>query len=150
MAEIKIAPITEQLRQLGLMPNGDMQVFVTELARQYMNQYVPTSGSDGRGLRASTRLVDNHTAIEYATPYSHYQYRGLLFVDPITLKGAFFKEGYGFWSRPGVDKIPDPEGRKLNYTNPKASSYWDKKMLKEDGPQFFNAIQEMFDRRYKK
>lgn len=55
-------------------------------------------------LAASGRVVDDGAAIEYDTPYARYHWYGKLMVDPITGKGAFFSENYGFWSRRDVKK----------------------------------------------
>lgn len=54
--------------------------------------------------------------------YGHYQHEGILYVDPITGKGAFYSPEYGFWSRPGVDKVPSD--RKLTYSNTMATAHW--------------------------
>ena len=62
----------------------------------------------------------------YNSPYAHYQWEGKLYVDPITGKGAFYDPDYGFWSRPGVTKIPTDIP--LNYSkeqNPLATSHWE-------------------------
>ena len=51
---------------------------------------------------------------------------GKLYVDPITGKGAFYDKDYGFWSRPGVPKVPT--NIPLNYSkeqNPLATSHWE-------------------------
>lgn len=63
--------------------------------------------------------------IEYFEPYAAYQYYGELYVDPIYKKGAFFDPYYGFWSRPGVKKVPS--GRSLSYqkNNPYSTDHWD-------------------------
>ena len=65
--------------------------------------------------------------IEYIQPYSAYQYYGELYVDPVYNVGAFFNADYGFWSRPGVKKVPS--GKPLNYqkNNPYSTDHWDEK-----------------------
>lgn len=54
--------------------------------------------------------------------YGHYLYEGVLYVDPLYGKGAFYSPEYGFWSRPGVKKIPSE--RKLTYSQPSATDHW--------------------------
>lgn len=54
--------------------------------------------------------------------YGHYQYEGILYVDPITRKGAFYSPEYGFWSRPGVAKVPSD--KLLTYSQPNAQRHW--------------------------
>lgn len=56
-------------------------------------------------------------------PYAHYVYEGEVYVDPQTGKGAFYNPNYGFWSRPGVAKVPS--GRQMVYSQPNAVSHWD-------------------------
>lgn len=54
--------------------------------------------------------------------YGHYQYEGVVYVDPVYNKAAFYTPEYGFWSRPGVEKIPSD--RKLTYSQPNATAHW--------------------------
>lgn len=63
--------------------------------------------------------------ILYDTPYAHYIWEGRLMVDPDTGKGAFYNPEYGFWSRPGIPKVYDPKGRKLQYQAAAATAHWD-------------------------
>lgn len=55
--------------------------------------------------------------------YGHYQWKGIKYVDPEYLKGGFYTEDYGWWSRPGVEKIPTED--KLQYSDPNARAHWD-------------------------
>lgn len=55
-------------------------------------------------------------------PYGHYQFEGIMYADPITGKGAFYKPDYGFWSRPGVQKVQTT--RLLKYSKPEAKRDW--------------------------
>lgn len=64
--------------------------------------------------------------IHYKSIYSHYMYTGIVYVDPIYKVGGFYNDDYGWWSRPGVEKIPS--GKKLKYIknkNPRATDHWD-------------------------
>lgn len=62
-------------------------------------------------LKANTREQDINTVV-VATPYAHYQNIGEIYIDPVYKKGAFYNPLYGFWSRPGIKKIPS--GRKFS------------------------------------
>ena len=105
--------------------------------------------SDKFGLLVATewkRLLDPYTPkdtgllmqnaklspwqIEYIEPYSAYMYFGEVYVDPVYNVGGFYSSGYGYWSRPGVKKVPS--GRKLEYqkNNPYATDHWDEKAAK--------------------
>lgn len=83
--------------------------------------------------------------IIYLSPYAHYQYYGVLYVDPMTGKGAFFDPEYGFWSRPGVSK--KKSGRSLNYStthHPKACSRWFEKGKNIHGKQWIDAAKKIY------
>lgn len=60
------------------------------------------------------------------SPDANYLYEGMLMVDPITLKGAFFNSNYGFWSRPNTQKIIDPKNRDLKFI--RGGSHWFEKI----------------------
>lgn len=145
MAKVKFDSISNQLNKLGLTPNGDTQTFATNEAKRMMNPYVPVLS---QALRQKAEVVDAGTAIEYQTPYAHYQYKGILYVDPITGKGSFYNENYGHWSRPNVNKVKSD--RELEYSNPNATKEWDKKMMKEKGKDYLKSVQNYFDKEHKK
>ncbi|MBR2677597.1 MAG: hypothetical protein IKE28_11895 [Solobacterium sp.] len=122
----------------GLDKGGKVQQFIDNECIRLMDDYTP----DLNGiLKASIRLntVIGSGKLVQATPYARYQYYGMLMVDPITLKGSFYDPRTGrHWSRPGVSKIMDPQGRKLNHNtgkSPKAGPHWFERMVadrKED------------------
>ena len=122
----------------GLDKGGKVQQFIDNECIRLMDDYTP----DLNGiLKASIRLntVIGSGKLVQATPYARYQYYGMLMVDPITLKGSFYDPRTGrHWSRPGVSKIMDPPGRKLNHNtgkSPKAGPHWFERMVadrKED------------------
>lgn len=66
--------------------------------------------------------------ITYRSPYSHYMYNGIVYIDPVYKVGGFTNNGGETWfSRPGIAKIPS--GRRFNYLrdmNPYAADHWDK------------------------
>lgn len=66
-------------------------------------------------------------AIHYKEPYAHYIYTGEVYVDPIYGVGGFYDPQYGWWSRPGVEKVPS--GRTFAHFNrnhnPMAIDHWD-------------------------
>lgn len=65
--------------------------------------------------------------IKYISPYSQYQYYGMLYVDPLYRVRGFTSDGGITWySRPGVKKVAT--STPLNYLkdhNPQATSKWD-------------------------
>lgn len=101
--------------------NDDVGTFLASEWSRYFAKYVPMQ----EGILASDITIDPFK-VTYNSPYAHYQWEGKLYVDPITLKGAFYNSDYGFWSRPGVSKIPTDIP--LNYSkeqNPLATSHWE-------------------------
>lgn len=96
-------------------------------------------------LKSETAMLNASTRGEvYLYPpnsdYGHYQYEGELYVDPITGKGAFYSPEYGFWSRPGVTKIPS--GRPLNYSQPNAVAHWGEVAIREDIHKWERVVAE--------
>lgn len=95
---------------------------------QDMLLYVPTG--ENRALYNDIKSFNENNGerdVVYAynpngVPYGHYQHEGIIYVDPITEKGAFYSSEYGFWSRPDTKKIPTT--RLLHYSNPQARRDW--------------------------
>lgn len=89
------------IQEHGLGPGGSVQKFFTNELLRISDPYTPFSSGI---LKGTAFISQDGTSIFYNTPYARYLWYGKLMVDPITEKGAFFKEGYGFWSRPKVQK----------------------------------------------
>lgn len=103
--------------------------FLASAAARFMQPYVP---ADQLVLSENVRIGTdgNRGQIHYMSPYAHYQWEGVLYVDPKTKKGAFTNGEGLFWSRPGVAKIPSE--KKLEYSkfrHPHATSHWDEAMM---------------------
>ena len=101
--------------------DDDVGTFVASEWSRYFAKYVPMR----EGTLAQNISIEPYQ-VTYNSPYAHYQWEGKLYVDPITGKGAFYDPDYGFWSRPGVIKIPTDTP--LNYSkeqNPLATSHWE-------------------------
>ncbi len=100
--KVDVSSAEEILKKHGLGEGGRVQAFFTNEIMRISDPYTPFK--DG-ALKASARMSADKTAIEYHTPYARYHWYGRLMVDPQTGKGAFFSHTYGFWSRPGVQKV---------------------------------------------
>ena len=93
-----------------------------------MLQHVP--GEDGGALRSDIKAFNETNGerelymliIQMAYPMGIISTAGIMYADPKTGKGAFYKPDYGFWSRPGVEKVPTT--RLLQYKNPDAVRDW--------------------------
>lgn len=122
--------ISQVLKNHGLEDGGRVQKFIDSEVIRLMDDYTP---EDKGALKASIRIHSKIGSglLTQATPYAHYLYYGKLYVDPYTLKGAFYSKKRGFWSRPKVSKIPDPNGRELHYSTYKsrlAGKMWFERM----------------------
>ena len=91
-----------------------------------MKQYMPY---DSGTLIEQTERLNNslHGEVYYydpSLPYAHYQYEGLLYVEPEPYPqvGGFYNPSYGWWSIPGVTKVPTDIP--LKYTSPTAVAHW--------------------------
>lgn len=110
----------------------DCEPFVPMLSGDLKNSPMPSIGAD-----------DNY--IIYRSPYAHYQYYGVLYVDPLTGKGAFFDPDYGFWSRAGVGKVRT--SRPLQHStahHPKACSRWFEKGKTVHGKSWIEAARKVY------
>ena len=82
----------------------------------------------------------------YPGPYAHYLWEGMLYVDPEYGKGAFFSEDYGFWSRPGVAKVPTDIRLKFNQeANPNAGRRWVERAAADNMPAWVAEMQRHAD-----
>lgn len=83
-----------------------------------------------------------------SVPYAHYQYVGQVYGPnfPITENGNIV----GWFSKPNEKK--SPTGRAINYNtekHPKATAYWDKVMMQEQGEVFEKDVENILVRRAK-
>lgn len=69
--------------------------------------------------------------------YGHYMYEGIKYEDPEYGVGAFYSDDYGYWSRPGVAKVPSNEP--LFYSNPIAEAHWAEVAYKNHGKQWLQV-----------
>ena len=76
--------------------------------------------------------------------YAHYMYEGIVYVDPVYHVGGFYAPDYGFWSRPGVRKIPSE--RPLKYKKAKAVAHWDEEAIKNHSADWVKIVQRELNR----
>lgn len=118
------------LTRLGIKMDNAQDALDNEFLTR-MLQHVP--GEDGGALRADIKTfneTNGERGVIYAyrskddggLAYERYQFNGIMYADPKTGKGAFYKKGYGFWSRPDTKKIQTT--RLLHYKNPEARRDW--------------------------
>lgn len=97
-------------------------LFVAHEWKRLIDPYTP---HDSGNLQSNVTI--RPFEIEYNSRYAHYIYTGEVYVDPLYNVGGFYSEEIGWWSRPGVQKVPS--GRSFKHfntnTNPKATDHWD-------------------------
>lgn len=109
---IDICDVNKLVAQVGLEEGGIAQKQLDESFIKHCDPYVPfNTGMTQDSAYSSTEIGSGE--IIWNTPFSHYLYEGIVYVDPETGKAAFHDEDFGFWSRPGIQKIPSD--RELQY-----------------------------------
>ena len=127
---VKMAPTSVIKLQLGLEKGGKVEKFATQTCAIHMDKYVPYKEGNLRDYD-----IDGNEII-YDTPYAHYMYEGILYVDPETGSS---------WARKDVTKVPT--SRKLTFRTPGTGRHWDKRMLSAEKDQVIKEIQEFINRR---
>lgn len=139
---LKMNPTSQIIARLGIQAGGQAQKFFCSECYRYMAQFVP--GGMNSHLNQNVSLATDGSFVMYNGPDAHYLYIGNLYVDPKYGKGAFFSEDYGFWSRPGITKIPTE--RQLNYHTPGTGAHWDNLMWTSKGNEIIKNVQKFIDR----
>lgn len=123
-------PISKIEARLGINPNGRVQKYFTNMCYRRMGPFVP--GGSSSELNKNVRLKAD--SITYKSPYAHYQYRSILYVDPETGSS---------WAKKGTTKVPT--NKTLNHTI--GTSYWDKKMWASQSEDAIRELQDYVDGR---
>lgn len=99
--------------------NDDFGKFVALSWKTLIDKYTPR---DTNTLIGTVEI--SPFQIWYKQKYAWYIYQGEKYIDPLYGIGAFYSPDYGFWSRPGVTKIPS--GEKLKFQG-SGTDHWDEK-----------------------
>lgn len=127
--------------RFGLNENGSTQKVVDTSFIHHMRLKMP---KDTGVMIANTRNPEGGL-VTVETPYAHYMNEGIKYVDPITGKGAFFNESYGFWSRPNTKKVPS--GDPLQYHGgPNRGAHFVERTASEDFDDILKEAQKEIDR----
>jgi hypothetical protein len=102
------------------------QLAVDTQAWQDVQRYMPLSSGQ---LKRETNTL-NATILGSGkvyvyppnSPYGHYQYKGIVYKDPLYNVGGFYSEDRGWWSRKGVSKVPSTQ--LIRYSQPNAHREW--------------------------
>lgn len=139
---VQMKPTSVIKARIGIQEGGKVQKFFCNECYRYMSQFVP--GGTKSHLNQSVSLARDGSAVIYNSPDSHYLYIGKKYIDPKYKKGAFYSPDYGFWSRPGITKIPTDKN--LIYHTPGTGSRWDKRMWPARGKELVKSVQNYVDR----
>jgi hypothetical protein len=137
----------EQIVLADFEPGGVAQYTWSKIVFDGSVPYMPmiTGNFIDRSLMESEPVMDQGELI-YPGPFAHYLWEGVLYVDPEYGKGAFFSEEYGFWSRPGVTKVPT--NKPLEFTqesNPDAGPRWTERAAADKYPEWEAEMQSHAD-----
>lgn len=127
---VRLKPTSQIKARLGINQGGRVQQHLTNTVHRYMDKYVPY---DEGFLRTNVEAGKDY--VLYKSPYAHYQYKGILFVDP--------KTGSSY-ARRDVTKVPT--SRELIHHTTGTGSYWDKKMMSAEGDKMIAEVQRYIDR----
>lgn len=141
---VDMKPVNAILNRLGVTPEGDVQAQVTKIVSHRITRYMPyRSGA----LATKLKIIRSPTEIEVLGPYAHYQYEGVVWVDPVT-HAAGFLTANGWWSRRDVPKVQT--SRPLDYDrskNPEAGPHWDRRLMAAEGEAIAADVQDYIDKR---
>lgn len=137
-----ILPSTKELEKItGLNEGGKAQQYIDGFVFDRCEPYLP-----GYHLYRESKAANHHGSgqVIWNTSDANYLYEGKLMVDPITLKGAFFSENYGFWSRPNTEKIIDPKGRNLEFHGGRLrGDHWFDRMIESGMDELVKNVQNI-------
>ena len=111
----------------GVLQKAEFGTFVSKEWKRLIDPYTPlgeTGSLQSEAVVQPFQIVYGMAGSK-SNAYASHMYNGNVYVDPLYKVGGFYSEGYGWWSRRGVTKIPS--GRPFNYTNPMATDHWDEK-----------------------
>ncbi|MEI3530683.1 MAG: minor capsid protein [Bacilli bacterium] len=126
--------------RLGIQDGGPVHAFFTQSCFKHMSPFVP--GGTKSHLNQSVDITTD--SITYQSIDAQYLYHGKLYVDPKYKKGAFYSSDYGYWSRPGIPKIPS--SRNLEYHTPGTGAFWDKRMWASDESEIVKEVQNFVNK----
>lgn len=123
MSDVSIDVKINMPKVLNKVENEAFGLFLIREWKRLINPFTPHR--DGNLER---NVLYNPFAVTYLSPYAHYMYNGIQYIDPILNVSGFTNDGgITFYSRAGVKKIPS--GKPFNYlkeVNPQATDHWDK------------------------
>ena len=116
---VKMKPVNTILTRMGVKPDGDVQMFVTNTVNRRITRYMPfRSGA----LSTKLKHIKSATEIEVLGPYSRYQYYGKVM------------EG------PAPKAVTDRDLKYDKTKNPLAGPFWDRRLIANEGAQIAGEV----------
>ena len=133
----------EILKKYGIDDDGSVQQVIDTTFIHYMRLKMPFDS----GMMMANVRNPRGGLVTVETPYAHYMNEGILYVDPITGKGAFHDSITGmFWSRPNTKKVPSSIS--LNYQGaPERGAHFVERTANENFEDILNAAQEELNKK---
>lgn len=116
---VKMKPVNTILTRMGVKPDGDVQMFVTNTVNRRITRYMPfRSGA----LATKLKHIKSATEIEVLGPYARYQYYGKAMDGP-------------------APKVLTDRDLKYDKTkNPLAGPFWDRRLIANEGAQIAGEV----------
>lgn len=135
---LEMNSIDQILKDKGLDPGGDVQIFHTQNVLRRILRYMPYDSGMTIKVTIAQTNVRRHLIITN-TPYARFLYRGKLMVSDVTGSP---------WARKGETKhaVDTP----LVYTktfNPQAGPYWDQALMAAEGAKLVSDLEDYLRRR---
>ena len=116
---VKMKPVNTILTRMGVKPDGDVQMFVTNTVNRRITRYMPfRSGA----LSTKLKHIKSATEIEVLGPYARYQYYGKVM------------EG------PAPKAVTDRDLKYDKTKNPLAGPFWDRRLIANEGAQIAGEV----------
>lgn len=132
------------IQSKGLSNDGAVQMFHTQNVLRRIKRYMPyLSGATYKITVAQTDIRKPEIVTD--VPYGQYLYHGKVMVNAKTGKGPALIPGVGYRYKKGT--VLMPTDRDLNFTNKKATAFWDRTLVANEGKAMTADLQRFIDRR---
>lgn len=138
--KVNLKPVDQMLKDLGLTPDGDVQMQLTRMVDKHLTDYMPyLTGT----MATKEKHIISSTEIEVVAPQAKMLYYGVVMVDPVTGAAGFLTPN-GWRSRKNVPKVKS--NRTFHYSNGRGP-FWNRRMMAERGDVIVADLQEYIKRR---
>lgn len=134
--KVKMNSANQIIKDHGLDENGKVTEFLRDTVYRLYEPYVPQAIGN---LYRQVAFPNKHS-IKHISPYSHYHYKGKMYISPkLGVSGVVLKSGR-WWSPKGETKTPT--NKDLQYQGaPKRGPEWDKRMMNDRGKEVCKDVE---------